>query len=58
VSRIKSRLPDCLVLLTKLGFKIVDQSEVCVDGEELNFLRRVYARACKDAPHIVNKSDA
>jgi len=49
VSRIKTeKLEDVMNFLYAAGFKIVDQSKVCVEKDELRMLRQTYVRAIQN----------
>lgn len=49
VSRLKTdQLENVLALLYALGFKLVQQGQVCVDAGEIHMLRQAYARAVQN----------
>lgn len=46
ISRLKTeRLEDVLTLLYALGFKVVSGDKICIEGDALEFMRRVTSRA-------------
>lgn len=54
ISRDKEGFERLCAILAHLGFKVVDQTKVCVPPGEIAFLRQLYAKVSADAPWMLD----
>lgn len=55
ISRDKEGFERLCAILAHLGFKVVDQSKVCVPAGEIAFLRAAHTKVSQQAPWLLNE---